>query len=290
MVQPKYNPQEALERVKLMMKYDLSKTSTENKKVIEEQAQPNSDPFACVKNYALLKGLEIKTSTSAANYIWVTFVDTSGNETNWFFDNKNGNNEWSEMVNGKFKQLSDKTGYGKWECDGNKNFKITKNDGSIYKSSDPNAKRTVEPKPEKLNPEKVKKQPDSDPSKPQKLKPKDSPLGTTLEDTKIPKRSCVVYVDQLFEAFTRWREGFDTNKINELRGYVQRCMDDHFPAGSRQGNWGITGLGGSKTDQKLLKLSVCPMKFVGRPDPDIVNSPAPSQSAPDSIFRLTRKC
>jgi hypothetical protein len=27
-----------------------------------------------------------------------------------------------------------------------------------------------------------------------------------------------------------------------------------------------------------------------RPDPDIVNSPAPSQSAPDSIFRLTRKC
>lgn len=32
MVQPKYNPQESLERVKLMMKYDLSKTSTENKK------------------------------------------------------------------------------------------------------------------------------------------------------------------------------------------------------------------------------------------------------------------
>jgi hypothetical protein len=31
MVQPKYSPQESLERVKLMMKYDLSKTSTENK-------------------------------------------------------------------------------------------------------------------------------------------------------------------------------------------------------------------------------------------------------------------
>jgi hypothetical protein len=278
MVQPKYNPQEALERVKLMMKYDLSKTSTENKKVIEEQAQPNSDPFACVKNYALLKGLEIKTSTSAANYIWVTFVDTSGNETNWFFDNKNGNNEWSEMVNGKFKQLSDKTGYGKWECDGNKNFKITKNDGSIYKSSDPNAKRTVEPKPEKLKPEKVKKQPDSDPSRPQKLKPKDSPLGTTLKDTSIPKRSCVVYVDQLFEAWERSRgQKFDTNQINELRGYVQRCMDDHFPSGSKQGNWGITGLGGGKTDQKLLQLSAC-------------KSPAPSQSGPDSIFRLARKC
>ena len=37
MVQPKYSPEEALERVKLMMKYDLSKTSTENKKVVSEQ-------------------------------------------------------------------------------------------------------------------------------------------------------------------------------------------------------------------------------------------------------------
>ena len=37
MVQPKYSPQEALERVKLMMKYDMSKTLNENKQVIEEQ-------------------------------------------------------------------------------------------------------------------------------------------------------------------------------------------------------------------------------------------------------------
>jgi hypothetical protein len=101
----------------------------------------NSDPFACVKNYFLLKGLEIKTSTSAANWNLGDFCGHFWKRNNWFFDNKNGNNEWSEMVNGKFKQLSDKTGYGKWECDGNNNFKITKNDGSIYKSSDPNAKR-----------------------------------------------------------------------------------------------------------------------------------------------------
>jgi hypothetical protein len=110
------------------------------------------------------------------------------------------------------------------------------------------------------------------------LKPKDSPLGTTLKDTSIPKRSCVVYVDQLFEAWERSRgQKFDTNQINELRGYVQRCMDDHFPSGSKQGNWGITGLGGGKTDQKLLQLSAC-------------KAPAPSQSGPDSIFRLARKC
>jgi hypothetical protein len=37
MVQPKYSPEEALDRVKLMMKYDLKKTSTENKKVVSEQ-------------------------------------------------------------------------------------------------------------------------------------------------------------------------------------------------------------------------------------------------------------
>lgn len=37
MVKAKYNPQEALERVKLMMKYDLSKTLTENKILVLEQ-------------------------------------------------------------------------------------------------------------------------------------------------------------------------------------------------------------------------------------------------------------
>ena len=52
MVQPKYSPEEALERVKLMMKYDLSKTSVENKKVVSEQTQTNTpDPLSCIKNY-----------------------------------------------------------------------------------------------------------------------------------------------------------------------------------------------------------------------------------------------
>jgi hypothetical protein len=37
MVQPKYSPQEALERVRLMMKYDSSKTLNENKETISEQ-------------------------------------------------------------------------------------------------------------------------------------------------------------------------------------------------------------------------------------------------------------
>ena len=40
MVQPKYSPEEALQRIKLMMEYDSSKTLDENKKVISEQPSP----------------------------------------------------------------------------------------------------------------------------------------------------------------------------------------------------------------------------------------------------------
>lgn len=37
MIQPKYSPQEAMDRIKLMMKYDTSKTLNENKEMIYEQ-------------------------------------------------------------------------------------------------------------------------------------------------------------------------------------------------------------------------------------------------------------
>ena len=46
MIQPKYSPQEALERVKLMMKYDSSKTLNENKGIIKEQNNsPEGDVY-----------------------------------------------------------------------------------------------------------------------------------------------------------------------------------------------------------------------------------------------------
>ena len=292
MVQPKYNPQEALERVKLMMKYDLSKTSVENKKVIEEQTKEEKGRFSCIKNY--FKFIFIKPAqyreysykSGPGKGLMVTFNELP-NEA-WYFDLPS--KIWRKFDSPNFVES------GKWECDGNKNFIITKNDGTIYKSSDSNvnlqptktqpvaqpAQTQPVAQPAQTQPvaqpKADNKQDTPDPSKPQKLKPKDSPLGTTLKDTSIPKRSCVVYVNQLFEAWERSRgQKFDTNQINELRGYVQRCMDDHFPSGSKQGNWGITGLGGGKTDQKLLQLSAC-------------KAPAPSQSGPDSIFRLARKC
>lgn len=274
MVQPKYNPQEALERVKLMMNYDLSKTSTENKKVIEEQAQPNSDPFACVKNYYTPKNIKFKEGRGGNGKYLEVFLSK---EITWIF-----NIEYDKFTGDRLywyvkgtENFKNSDSFGTWTCEGNSNFIINKSNGTVYKSSDVNTSQTVQPV---AQPKADNKQGTPDPSKPQKLKPKDSPLGNTLKDTSIPKRSCVVYVDQLFEAWERSRgQKFDTNQINELRGYVQRCMDDHFPSGSKQGNWGITGLGGGKTDQKLLQLSAC-------------KSPAPSQSGPDSIFRLARKC
>ena len=42
MIQPKYSPKEALERVKLMMKYDSSKTLTENEENIKPQIKEDT--------------------------------------------------------------------------------------------------------------------------------------------------------------------------------------------------------------------------------------------------------
>ena len=41
MIQPKYSPQEALQRMKLMMEYDSSKTYTENKVIVENKTLLN---------------------------------------------------------------------------------------------------------------------------------------------------------------------------------------------------------------------------------------------------------
>ena len=52
MVQPQYSPEEALQRVKLMMNYDSSKTLNENKNIIFEQVT-NADEYfkSIVKGY-----------------------------------------------------------------------------------------------------------------------------------------------------------------------------------------------------------------------------------------------
>lgn len=70
MVQPKYSPEEALHRVKLMMGYDLNKTLTENVDSIptlNEQAEacPNSIPYADVKSLAEQTGKKAFNMTSS---------------------------------------------------------------------------------------------------------------------------------------------------------------------------------------------------------------------------------
>ena len=63
MVQPKHSPQEALERMKLMMKYDSSKTLTENVEVIKENKKPINE------------GLVMAIPAIAAAWAWWNYGD-----------------------------------------------------------------------------------------------------------------------------------------------------------------------------------------------------------------------
>jgi hypothetical protein len=56
MYKQKYSPQEALERVKLMMKYDSSKTLNENKTIIYEQVSPSQLSKITDKIHYLMSG------------------------------------------------------------------------------------------------------------------------------------------------------------------------------------------------------------------------------------------
>ena len=95
MVQPQYSPQEALERVKLMMKYDTSKTLNENREIIFEQAstpggisQKAVDKIIAfsIKNKKGLSGSYLKPSQQQAidaefgNGTYIRFFENGGKE------------------------------------------------------------------------------------------------------------------------------------------------------------------------------------------------------------------
>jgi hypothetical protein len=64
MVQPKYSPEEALQKIKLMMSYDMSKTLNENKEIISEQYEA---PAAVAgASGAALGAVAASTSTTGA--------------------------------------------------------------------------------------------------------------------------------------------------------------------------------------------------------------------------------
>jgi hypothetical protein len=71
MVQPKYNPQESLERIKLMMNYDTSKTLNENRELINEEYHwllPNGTVTAGSALVGKIpKGAKAFSSLAAAN-------------------------------------------------------------------------------------------------------------------------------------------------------------------------------------------------------------------------------
>jgi hypothetical protein len=70
MIQPKYNPKEALKRAKLMMGYDTSKTLTENVKTLKRPLNEGADLATGVKN--ILDGC-----LSNPNGIGAPFMDNS---------------------------------------------------------------------------------------------------------------------------------------------------------------------------------------------------------------------
>ena len=86
MVQPQYSPQEALERVKLMMNYDTSKTLNENKEVISEKYHwllPTGQVIAgtALRKGAIPAGAKMFTSRAAAlaaSRAAVTVAGTAG--------------------------------------------------------------------------------------------------------------------------------------------------------------------------------------------------------------------
>jgi hypothetical protein len=66
MVQPKYSPEEALQRIKLMMEYDSSRTYTENKVIVEnKQLLTEIEPVTILIGAGILAALGIVGGTAA---------------------------------------------------------------------------------------------------------------------------------------------------------------------------------------------------------------------------------
>jgi hypothetical protein len=232
MVQPKYSPEEALQRVKLMMNYDLSKTSVENNKVIEEQTQKSSDSLSCIKKYYTSKNIKFEeyTYSSGAQEISVNFAE----KIQWAFEyedgefiNKLDQYVWKEKKDGKIEDYD--KGWGTWECDGKSNFIIKKDDGTIYKSSQPNRKQTTQPAKSTTQP--VSQQ--TQPTKPQKStdvrRGKERLLKQPLKDDSVSVLNCRKQIDDLYDAWVQRNSSTPETKaaVPKIRDIVQACYDQH---------------------------------------------------------------
>jgi hypothetical protein len=254
MVQPKYSPEEALQRVKLMMNYDLSKTSTENKKVIKEQVQNNSI-FSCIKNHYTSKNIPYEEYSMDG---YEAFDVNLGPKLVWSFSNASSQGQqWLELKKGDNIKKR-----GTWKCNGNSNFVITKADGTTYNSALPTqqaqdyqaANKPVQTttKPVQTTTKPVQSTPD--PSKPTDVRRgKERLLKQPLKDDSVNILNCRKQIDDLFDAWTSRNSSTAQVKagVPATRDIVQACYDQHqgkFALG-RDANRKLTILSGRDTNE-----------------------------------------
>jgi hypothetical protein len=285
MVQPKYSPEEALERVKLMMKYDLSKTSTENKKVVSEQIQSNTpDPLSCIKNYFRTKTYfyykEAKFKRNSVTGISEMEVTLNSNLIWKFFNVNNGARTWQQFSEGTL------TDEGSWTCDGDSNFTMKSSSGKLnfdsknaeqfFKQIQSNSQPTQsQPVTQQTQAQPVIQPTQTglaagftDPNQQSELKRGDDPLRDVLKNQSIDKAVCRQNITRFYTAFKQ-KAKVDPQVVNKVKGIVQACKNQHY------GKFGVLGVGGKEIDRMLDVLT-------GRSSDEM----APSTQGPDSIFRI----
>jgi hypothetical protein len=102
MVHPKYSPEEALERVKLMMKYDTSKTLNENKQSIKQ-------PINEVAPAALIPGLAAGTTWAGIGAVaapWAAPTIAGAALLYWLYDSVNNGMPTAAKVQSFFSSCS----------------------------------------------------------------------------------------------------------------------------------------------------------------------------------------
>lgn len=285
MVQPKYSPEESLERVKLMMKYDLSKTSVENKKVVSEQTQSNTpDPLLCIKNYFrtktyfYYKGAKFnRNSITGISEMEVTL----NSKLIWkFFSANNGNRTWQQFSEGTL------TDEGSWSCDGDSNFTMKSSSGKLnfdsknaeqfFKQIQSGVQATQTQTVAQPTQSQAVAQPTqngpaagyTDPNKQSELTRKDSLLTDLLKNQSISKSVCRQQIKQFVDMYKGKAEA-DASTIMKTKNIVQRCKNQHY------GKFGVLGVGGDKIDELLDMLSG-----------SAAGGPPTSSKDPKSIFRI----
>ena len=285
MVQPKYSPEEALERVKLMMKYDLSKTSVENKKVVSEQTQTNTpDPLSCIKNYFrtktyfYYKGAKFnRNSITGISEMEVTL----NSKLIWkFFSANNGNRTWQQFSDGTL------TDEGSWSCNGDSNFTMKSSSGKLnfdsknaeqfFKQIQSGVQPTQSQTVAQPTQSQTVAQPTqtgvaagyTDPNKQSELTRKDSLLTDLLKNQSISKSVCRQQIKQFVDMYKGKAEA-DEPTIMKTKNIVQRCKNQHY------GKFGVLGVGGDKIDELLDMLSG-----------SAAGGPPTSPKEPKSIFRI----